>query len=145
MSSNLGWIAPAVARETRVCVYDRAGHGWSEPAGSPPDGAQTATDLHALLERGEVPGPFVLAGHSFGGLYVQSIAAQYPDDVAGRTVRIATRQEVVASDGSLVPVRAESVCVHGDSPGAVAMATAVRRELKEAGVRVLPFVGGEPG
>ena len=83
MSSTLGWIAPAVAQQTRVCVYDRAGHGWSEPADSPQDGAQTATDLHTLLERGNVPGPFVLAGHSFGGLYVQSFAAQYPDDVAG--------------------------------------------------------------
>ena len=83
MSSTLGWIAPAVARETRVCVYDRAGHGWSEPADSPQDGAQTATDLYTLLQRGEVPGPYVLAGHSFGGLYVQSFAAQYPDDVAG--------------------------------------------------------------
>ncbi len=83
MSSALGWIAPAVPRETRVCVYDRAGHGWSEPAGSPQDGAQIATDLHTLLERGNVPGPYVLAGHSFGGLYVQSFAAQYPDDVAG--------------------------------------------------------------
>ena len=83
MSSTLGWIAPAVARETRVCVYDRAGHGWSEPADRPQDGAQAATDLHTLLERGDVPGPYVLAGHSFGGLYVQSFAAQYPDDVAG--------------------------------------------------------------
>jgi 5-oxoprolinase (ATP-hydrolysing) subunit A len=68
-----------------------------------------------------------------------------PDRVAERTVRIATRDEVVAADGSLVAVRAASVCVHGDSPGAVAMATAVRRGLEEAGVRVLPFVGGEPG
>jgi UPF0271 protein len=68
-----------------------------------------------------------------------------PDQVAERTVRIATRDEVVAADGSLVAVRAASVCVHGDSPGAVAMATAVRRGLEEAGVRVLPFVGGEPG
>ena len=83
MSSVLGWIAPAVARETRVCVYDRAGHGWSEPPDSPQDGAQIATDLHTLLERGTVPGPYVLAGHSFGGLYVQNFAAQYPDDVAG--------------------------------------------------------------
>jgi pimeloyl-ACP methyl ester carboxylesterase len=83
MSSASGWIAPAVARETRVCVYDRAGHGWSEPADRPQDGAQIATDLHTLLERGTVPGPYVLAGHSFGGLYVQSFAAQYPDDVAG--------------------------------------------------------------
>jgi pimeloyl-ACP methyl ester carboxylesterase len=83
MSSVLGWITPAVAQETRVCVYDRAGHGWSELADSPQDGAQIATDLHTLLERGDVPGPYVLAGHSFGGLYVQSFAAQYPDDVAG--------------------------------------------------------------
>jgi pimeloyl-ACP methyl ester carboxylesterase len=83
MSSVLGWITPAVAQETRVCVYDRAGHGWSELADSPQDGAQIATDLHNLLERGDVPGPYVLAGHSFGGLYVQSFAAQYPDDVAG--------------------------------------------------------------
>jgi pimeloyl-ACP methyl ester carboxylesterase len=83
MSSVHGWITPAVARETRVCVYDRAGHGWSELADSPQDGAQTATDLHTLLERGNVPGPFVLAGHSFGGLYVQVYAAEFPDDVAG--------------------------------------------------------------
>jgi len=83
MSSVSGWITPAVAQGTRVCVYDRAGHGWSELADSPQDGAQIAADLHTLLERGDVPGPYVLAGHSFGGLYVQSFAAQYPDDVAG--------------------------------------------------------------
>jgi UPF0271 protein len=68
-----------------------------------------------------------------------------PDHVAERTVRIATREEVVAADGSLVEVRAASVCVHGDSPGAVEMAVAVRRGLEEAGVQVLPFVGGDPG
>src|SRR5512132_2666503 len=83
MSSNLGWIAPAVARDTRVCVYDRAGRGWSEPAHSARDGAQIATDLHRLLQRGHVPGPYVLAGHSFGGLYVLTFAARYPDEVAG--------------------------------------------------------------
>src|SRR5918995_351623 len=83
MSSNLGWITPAVARDTRVCVYDRAGRGWSEPADSAQDGAQIATDLHTLLQRGHVPGPYVLAGHSFGGLYVLTFAARYPDEVAG--------------------------------------------------------------
>jgi hypothetical protein len=57
MSSNLGWIAPAVARDTRVCVYDRAGRGWSEPADTPQDGTQIATDLHTLLQRGHLPGP----------------------------------------------------------------------------------------
>src|SRR5215208_3224317 len=83
MSSNLGWITPAVARDTRVCVYDRAGRGWSEPASTAQDGAQIATNLHTLLQRGHVPGPYVLAGHSFGGLYVLTFAARYPDEVAG--------------------------------------------------------------
>lgn len=83
MSSNLGWIAPAVARGTRVCVYDRAGRGWSQPSATPQDGTQIATDLHTLLQRGHIPGPYVLAGHSFGGLYVLNFAARYPNEVAG--------------------------------------------------------------
>jgi pimeloyl-ACP methyl ester carboxylesterase len=83
LSSNLGWITPAVARDSRVCVYDRAGRGWSEPASTAQDGAQIATDLHRLLQRGHVRGPYVLAGHSFGGLYVLTFAARYPDQVAG--------------------------------------------------------------
>jgi pimeloyl-ACP methyl ester carboxylesterase len=83
MSSSLGWVAPAVARDTRVCVYDRAGRGWSEPADGSQDGLQIATDLHTLLQRGQVPGPYVVAGHSFGGLYVLTFAARYPDEVAG--------------------------------------------------------------
>jgi pimeloyl-ACP methyl ester carboxylesterase len=83
MSSNLAWIVPVVSRGSRVCVYDRAGRGWSEPAAAPQDGAQIATDLHTLLQRGNIPGPYVLAGHSFGGLYALTFAAHYPDEVAG--------------------------------------------------------------
>lgn len=83
MSSDLGWVAPAVARDTRVCVYDRAGRGWSEPATTQQDGAQIATDLHTLLQRANETGPYVLAGHSFGGLYALTFAAMYPEDVAG--------------------------------------------------------------
>jgi pimeloyl-ACP methyl ester carboxylesterase len=82
-SSAMAWIAPAVAHDTRVCVYDRAGRGWSDAAEDPQDAAQTATDLHTLLERANVPGPYVLAGHSFGGLYILTFAANYPDQVAG--------------------------------------------------------------
>ena len=82
-SSTMGWIAPAVARDTRVCVYDRAGRGWSDPADTPQDATQIAADLHTLLQRANVPGPYVLAGHSFGGLYALTYAAQYPGDVAG--------------------------------------------------------------
>ena len=82
-AASMGLIAPAVASDSRVCVYDRAGRGWSDPAASPPDGAQIATDLHNLLDRAHVPGPYVLAGHSFGGLYVRTYAAKYPEEVAG--------------------------------------------------------------
>lgn len=78
-----GWIQPGVATVTRVCVYDRAGMGWSEPAETPRDGVAIATDLHTLLSRAEIDGPYVLAGHSSGGVYVQVFAAQYPDEVAG--------------------------------------------------------------
>jgi pimeloyl-ACP methyl ester carboxylesterase len=82
-SSDLEWVTPAVARDTRVCAYDRAGRGWSDPANTPQDATQIATDLHTLLDRGHIPGPYVLAGHSFGGLYTLTFAARYPDDVAG--------------------------------------------------------------
>ena len=82
-SSDFAWIAPAVARDTTVCVYDRAGRGWSDATDGPQDGTHIAADLHTLLERAHIPGPYVLAGHSFGGLYVQSFAAQFPDQVAG--------------------------------------------------------------
>lgn len=83
MSADLALIAPMVARDSRVCVYDRAGRGWSEPANGVQDGAQTAADLHTLLRRSDAPGPYVLAGHSFGGLYALTFAARYPEDTAG--------------------------------------------------------------
>jgi len=83
MAANLGWITPAVASSTHVCVYDRAGRGWSEPTDGPQDGTQIAADLHTLLHRAGIPGPYVLAGHSFGGLYVLAFADRYPDEVAG--------------------------------------------------------------
>jgi len=82
-SSDMGWIAPAVAARTRVCVYDRPGRGWSDATDVPQDASQVAVDLHTLLHRAHVPGPYVLAGHSFGGLYVLTYAARYPGDVAG--------------------------------------------------------------
>lgn len=81
--SDAALLASKVAGTTRVCVYDRAGRGWSEPADNRQDGAEVAADLHTLLDRADVPGPYVLAGHSFGGLYVLTYAERYPDEVAG--------------------------------------------------------------
>ena len=113
MSSNMGWIAPAVARGTRVCVYDRAGRGWSEPADVPQDAAQIATDLRTLLQRAHVPGPYVLAGHSFGGLYVLTYAARYPDDVAGMVLVDSTNRASAARATTASPYDGGSYDVLG--------------------------------
>lgn len=77
------WIAPDVATSTRVCVFDRAGRGWSESAPGPQDGLEAATDLHTLLANAGEQGPYVLAGHSAGGIYVLDFVAAFPDDVSG--------------------------------------------------------------
>jgi pimeloyl-ACP methyl ester carboxylesterase len=77
------WIAPAVADTTQVCVYDRAGRGWSEAASGPQDGVEVATDLHTLLRRAQIEGPYVLVGHSLGGIYMLNFAHRYPDQMAG--------------------------------------------------------------
>src|ERR1051325_1830405 len=78
-----GWIAPTVAQNTTVCAYDRAGQGWSDPPPSPQDGVAVATDLHNLLAKAQLPGPYVVVGHSTGGVYVRIFAARYADQVAG--------------------------------------------------------------
>ena len=78
-----GRIAPAVAGTTKVCVYDRAGRGFSEAPAGRQDGVAVANDLHALLAGSGNAGPYVLVGHSTGGAYVRIFAARYPDEVAG--------------------------------------------------------------
>ncbi|MFL5613065.1 MAG: alpha/beta fold hydrolase [Gemmatimonadaceae bacterium] len=89
-----GWIAPTVARSSRVCMWDRAGRGWSDDAAGPQDGVALTTDLHTLLERAQVDGPFVLAGHSFGGLAALNYAARYPKQVAGMVLLDGTSTEM---------------------------------------------------
>jgi pimeloyl-ACP methyl ester carboxylesterase len=78
-----GWISTALANETRVCTYDRAGRGWSDSVAAEQDGAAVAAELHTLLDRADVPGPFVLVGHSSGAQYVRIFAGEYPEQVAG--------------------------------------------------------------
>lgn len=64
-----------------------------------------------------------------------------PAEVARRMVRLATDRTLVAADGSVIKIEADSICVHGDSPGAVGMAQAVHDELAAAGVRITAFAG----
>jgi pimeloyl-ACP methyl ester carboxylesterase len=83
--SSLSWslVHPAVACFTRACTYDRAGFGWSDAGPLPRTAGRIADELHHLLQRAAVPGPYVLVGHSYGGLVMRLLAARHADDVAG--------------------------------------------------------------
>jgi pimeloyl-ACP methyl ester carboxylesterase len=84
-ASSLSWslVQPAIARITRACAYDRAGFGWSDAGAHPRSAGRIADELFELLDRANVVGPYVLVGHSFGGLVMRLFTARHPDKVAG--------------------------------------------------------------
>jgi pimeloyl-ACP methyl ester carboxylesterase len=90
LESGLGeparsWAAvqSGAERFTRVCSYDRAGYGWSDPGPEPRSSLRIARELHTLLVNSGMPGPYVLVGHSFGGFNVRVFTGLYPSEVAG--------------------------------------------------------------
>ncbi|HSH02986.1 MAG TPA: alpha/beta hydrolase [Anaerolineae bacterium] len=84
-SWSVDWLhlQQELAQETRVCSYDRAGLGWSEGAGRVLTVEAMARNLHTLLANGGESGPYVLVGHSLGGILVRAFYGQYGDEVAG--------------------------------------------------------------
>ena len=76
-------VQPEVSKTTRVCTYDRAGMGWSDAGPLPRDAAQFARELHTLLQNAHVPGPYIMVGHSLGGLPVRVFTHEYASEVAG--------------------------------------------------------------
>src|SRR5262245_61601136 len=86
-------VLPGVAQFTRVCTYDRPGTyasigeedfvSRSDPVAQPRTAPEAVAELHALLQAAQVPGPYVLAGHSLGGFFARLYAATYPDEVIG--------------------------------------------------------------
>jgi pimeloyl-ACP methyl ester carboxylesterase len=78
-------IMDAVSSSTRACAYDRAGVGASDArsTGEPVSARAVADDLHALLVAGHIDPPYVLVGHSIGGVFVRMFASSYADEVAG--------------------------------------------------------------
>jgi pimeloyl-ACP methyl ester carboxylesterase len=84
-STYMTRLQAQVAPFARVAVYDRPGIGWSDPppAGQPHDALSTVTALHAALAKAGIPGPYVLVGHSAGGLNMLVFAATYPKETGG--------------------------------------------------------------
>jgi pimeloyl-ACP methyl ester carboxylesterase len=76
-------IQNAVARFARVCMYDRTGFGWSSGVHTPVTIEGRAEDLHVMLQAAQVPGPYVLVGHSYGGILTRLLARDHPDLAAG--------------------------------------------------------------
>jgi len=76
-------VITTLSRQTRVCAHDRAGYGRSEPGPMPRDSQRAANELHLLLANSGEDGPFLLVGHSLGGLNMQVYASTYPEEVAG--------------------------------------------------------------
>jgi len=83
MSSAWGWIQPETAKFYRVVSYDRAGLGWSGPDRAPKSAALAARRLRTLLERSGARPPYLLVGHSMGGLFIRVFAGLFPGEVAG--------------------------------------------------------------
>jgi pimeloyl-ACP methyl ester carboxylesterase len=107
-------VVALVAPRFRVCAYDRAGYGFSDPGPMPRDGAAVARDLDQGLRAAGINGPFIVVGHSAGGLYVRLFADRRPRDVVGMvlvdpSVEYQDRRFAAAfgpGAGSLAPLRA---------------------------------------
>src|SRR5215212_4988242 len=80
--SSLDWslVQPELGRSTRVCAYDRAGMGWSDPGPQPRTPRQIADELHTLLTNAGIVEPYVLVGHSLAGKNVRLFALAHPDE-----------------------------------------------------------------
>jgi len=76
-------VQPAIAENTRACSYDRAGIGFSDPARRPSDSANTVDDLHRLLNAAAIKPPYILVGHSLGGMHVRLYADLHFGEIAG--------------------------------------------------------------
>ena len=140
-------VIPAIASFTRVVSYDRPNTtaGASDPAPVPRTAADIVTDLHALLDAADVPGPYVLVGHSVGGLFVRLYASRYPDDVAGLVLVDSSHEDQDERRRPLVSPElfaAEQQAVHANTEGIDLDASfaQVREARAAAPLRSMPLV-----
>lgn len=128
--SSLSWtlVEPAVSNVTRICTYDRAGFGWSDAGPLPRTAGRIANELHTALDLAAVKGPFVLVGHSFGGLVMRLFAARYPEHVAALVlIEPAVPEDFVEPSPELRAHMARGVrlCGYGTAAARLGVARAV--------------------
>jgi len=88
------------AKGLRNCAYDRAGMGYSDPSPAPRDGVAIADDLDRLLAAAHIAPPYVMVGHSMGGLRLRQFAGRHPDEVVGIVLVDATTPEALRDPGT---------------------------------------------
>lgn len=91
-SVDFSLVQPKAAKFTSACSYDRAGDAWSDIGPSPRTMRQNAHELHSLLSGAEIKGPYVLVGHSYGGILARVYARDYPEEVAGMVLVDSTHE-----------------------------------------------------
>lgn len=106
-------VMPEISGFTQVCAYDRAGLGRSDSASPPRTSQDMVEDLHTLLAQANVPGPYVLVGHSLAGFNVRLYAHKYPDSVAGIVLVDSTHPDQTKAFSDALPPESpdESECV----------------------------------
>jgi pimeloyl-ACP methyl ester carboxylesterase len=92
-----GFVQPVIGAQTRACSYERAGLGFSDPANRPGTAANAVDDLHRLLAAASIKPPYVLVGHSYGGMIVRLYADIYPKDVVGMVLVDTANEDFPAS------------------------------------------------
>lgn len=109
LSTDWAAVQSRVAASTRVCAYDRAGYGWSEPGPRPRSFAQINLELHEALHLLKEAPPYVLVGHSFGGPVVRQFALTYPKEVVGMVLAESVEEgQRYTYAGHAVPLRSSA-------------------------------------
>jgi len=96
-------VQPDVAQHTRVCSYDRVGLGRSDPGPEPTTYREAVLDLHALLQNGNIEGPYMLVGHSLGGMYARLYTHLYPKEVVGLVLVDSSHPDSFERSAAILP------------------------------------------